>query len=112
MKMTRREFLSFTVTAAALGAVVGCGGGGGSADTATVLQLTHAMGYETDFDPDLEKDGHPYVVRLRQNGNVILQGSLRFTVNGQVYGDGEGPVGNKSVISRINAGDIITWHQL
>ena len=101
------------ITAYALSLVLsGCGGGGGASSTATVLQLTEALGYELVFDPELEINGHPYVAALKRNGTIVLQGNLQFTVNGHIYGDGDGPVGNKSVVSRVNAGDTIAWQTL
>ncbi|MEX2012252.1 MAG: hypothetical protein WD970_00630 [Patescibacteria group bacterium] len=105
--MTRRDFLSLTVTAAGLAVVAGCGGGGGS-NIETVLALTEALGYTVEYDPDRAIGNTPYVNALTQNGQTVMEGDIFFTVNGQQFFD-SGSAGDKSVNSSVNAGDIIAW---
>ncbi len=107
MEMSRREFLSFTVTVAGLATVIGCAGGGGT-ELHTVLQLTQAQGYQVEYDPDRSIGSAPYVKSLIRDGQTVLTGDLYFTVNGQPYYD-QGQTGSKSVNSLVNAGDEIAW---
>ncbi len=109
MQITRRDLL-FAGLAVLL--LPGCGGGGGTRTT-TVNAATLALGLYPVIDEEISTEmGYPFVVALRNSqGNIVMEGSLYFTVNGQPYFD-NGQVGDKSILSTIYASDIVAWQRL